>query len=292
MVVYYVPEQALFGMGTQQGVVAQGEPVREGQKLMRIPDLNQMMVNVKVQEAMVRRVRGEKWKSTGLSDGILASQLFQQNPVLSLACFNAFQEMRPAFMEANKTLELFKDREGQPARVRVDAYHDKFLKGHVKYVATVASQADRMSTDVKVYQTMVVIDENLEGLKPGMTAQVTIFTDDQTEHVLAIPVQAIVGGPEMGSKRKCYVQGLRGVEEREIVVGLSNERMAEVKEGLSVGEEVVLNPRTLENEKKKGQGQQGSEKEGGKEGKGKGKDLSGEGGGKGGGSRKGNWQQQ
>src|SRR5207248_4993938 len=32
LVVYYVPEQARFGMGQQQSVVAQGEPVREGQK--------------------------------------------------------------------------------------------------------------------------------------------------------------------------------------------------------------------------------------------------------------------
>ena len=53
MVVYYVPEQARFGGGSQQSIVAQGEPVREGQKLMQIPDLKHMLVNTKVHEALV-----------------------------------------------------------------------------------------------------------------------------------------------------------------------------------------------------------------------------------------------
>src|SRR5262249_34851865 len=37
LVVYYMPEQSRFGSGSQQSIIAQGEPVREGQKLMRIP---------------------------------------------------------------------------------------------------------------------------------------------------------------------------------------------------------------------------------------------------------------
>src|SRR5207245_889316 len=70
---------------------------------------------------------------------------------------------------------------GQPARVRVDAFPDHVLKAHVKQVATVASQADWMSSDVKVYQTMVAIDEPVENLKPGMSAEVTILASDTKE---------------------------------------------------------------------------------------------------------------
>jgi hypothetical protein len=36
-----------------------------------------------------------------------------------------------------------------------------------------------------------------------------------------------------------------GPEERELVIGLSNENKTEVKSGLKEGEEVVLNPRPL-----------------------------------------------
>jgi HlyD family secretion protein len=56
-VVYWVSPQSKYGAGFQQGVVAQGEPVREGQLLMQIPDLTHMMVRVTVQEAQVSQVQ-------------------------------------------------------------------------------------------------------------------------------------------------------------------------------------------------------------------------------------------
>src|SRR5262249_18634342 len=60
LVVYSVPEQSRFGSGSQQSIVAQGEPVREGQKLMRIPNLHKMLVNVRIHEAMVSKLKGEQ----------------------------------------------------------------------------------------------------------------------------------------------------------------------------------------------------------------------------------------
>jgi RND family efflux transporter MFP subunit len=55
IVVYHVPE-ARRG-GPQQPLVAQGEPVREGQKLLEIPDLSRMLLVSKVPEAVVSTVR-------------------------------------------------------------------------------------------------------------------------------------------------------------------------------------------------------------------------------------------
>jgi hypothetical protein len=102
-----------------------------------------------------------------------------------------------------------------------------------------------MSADVKVYQTMVAVDELAQGLKPGMSAEVTVLIDDILNHVLTIPVQAIIGTPAMGRQRKCFVMTPEGPREREIVVGLSNDKMAEIRSGLQEGEEVALNPRVL-----------------------------------------------
>jgi multidrug efflux pump subunit AcrA (membrane-fusion protein) len=56
VVIYYVPEQRRVG-GAQQAIVAQGEPVHEGQKLLQIPDLSHMQVNVHVHEALVAHLR-------------------------------------------------------------------------------------------------------------------------------------------------------------------------------------------------------------------------------------------
>src|SRR5207244_10516068 len=108
---------------------------------------------------------------------------------------------------------------GQPARVLVEAYNDRDLKAHVKSVATVAALGDWMSSDVKMYVTMVALDEPLEGLKPGMSAEVSILVDKTLDNVLIIPVQAIMGTTSMGKKRYCWVKTEIGYEEREILVG-------------------------------------------------------------------------
>lgn len=235
MVVYYIPEQARFGGGSQQSIVAQGEPVREGQKLMQIPDLRHMLVNTKVHEALVSRVHP-----------------------------------------------------GQKATIRIDSYGNRLLRGVVDSVATVAAQADFMSSDVKVYATKVAINsDDMEGmdLKPGMSAEVTIVIADALEHVLTVPLQSIVGGSEMKSKRTVVVMTPSGPQEREVVIGLSNDKVAEVKEGLQEGDEVVENPKAVLGEKAKvrevggdnkggekgGPGDFGGEKKGGGRGKGKGK---------------------
>ncbi|HMF15023.1 MAG TPA: efflux RND transporter periplasmic adaptor subunit, partial [Gemmataceae bacterium] len=122
MVVYYVDERNMRGMG-QQKVIAQGETVSEGQTLMRIPDLRRMAVDVRVHEALVSRVKP-----------------------------------------------------GQVASVKCDSFPDRLLKGSVDQVATMAAQGDWWSSDVKVYSTKVAVDEYLEGLKPGMSAEVTVTT--------------------------------------------------------------------------------------------------------------------
>lgn len=225
MVVYYVPPQVRFGSGTQQSIIAQGEPVREGQKLLQIPDLRYMQIDTRVHEAMVSHVHPE-----------------------------------------------------QPALIRVDAFPDRRLKGRVVFVATVSSQADWLSSDVKVYQTKVMIDDPIPGLKPGMGANVTITIGDALEHVLTVPVQAIVGSAEMGKNRQLVVMTADGPEIRDAVVGMSNDKMAEIKEGLKEGDEVVLNPRTVLGDKiktgKPGRGKgDGGEKSGGEKKKG-GKDRS------------------
>jgi hypothetical protein len=192
MVVYFTPEQARYGGGSQQSIVAQGEPVREGQKLMQIPDLSYMLVNTKVHEALVSHVH-----------------------------------------------------KGQPAVIRADSFPDRRLPGHVDVISNTSSQLDYWSADVKVYITKVAIDETLEGLKPGMSAEVTITIGDVLEHVLTVPIQAVIGSAEMGKTRKCFVMTPEGPVEREIVVGMNNDRMVEIREGLQEGEEVVLNPKAL-----------------------------------------------
>jgi HlyD family secretion protein len=203
LVVYYVSDQARSGGGSQQSIVAQGEPVREGQKMMQIPDLCQMVVNVRVHEAMVSNLR-----TTG---------------------------------------DTKNESSWQMAQIRIDAVPNRILRGHVRTVDTVASQQDWFAADVKLYKTVVSIDEPVAGLKPGMSAEVTIYADESPTDVMVVPVQAIAGTISLGAKPHCFVVGPDGQpERRDVVVGLSNQRLVEVKSGLEEGDKVVLNPASLE----------------------------------------------
>jgi multidrug resistance efflux pump len=214
LVVYYQDERNRWGQG-RQAMINQGEQVTEGQKIMQIPDLEHMMANTKVHEALVTRVQ-----------------------------------------------------RGQPALVKLSSSTGKTLKGKVDSVATMAAAAEWFAGDVKVYVTKVTLDGSVEGLKPGMSAEVTITTGDPLEQVLTVPVQAIVGGPELGDNREVYVRTPKGdTEVRSVVIGLSNDTKVEIKSGLEEGDVIVLNPKVLVGDKAKTR-QPGEDKEQGKNGSG------------------------
>jgi len=251
MVVYWIEERSRWGGGKQR-IIAQGEAVDEGQKLMTIPNLSKMVVNARVHEAMAPRVRADAKRETGFSTLAEFPLYLQPNPLVAATTAAVFKtDLRTPFVSSYRRSEQELVSRGQDARVRVAAFPDRTLQGHVTYISTVASVNDLFASDVKVYQTFVALDESLDGLKPGMDAEVTIEVDSKPEPVLAVPLQAIMGGVEMGQKRKCFVKTEDGPQIKEITLGRSNEKMVEVADGLEEGDEVVLNPVVLLSEKER-----------------------------------------
>jgi len=249
MVVYYKENSGRFG-NSSEGMIAQGAQVKEGQKLMRIPDLRRMQVNTKVHEAMVARIRGDDRVATGYMEFLRLGMYASPDAWSRLATTS--EQALTMLREHHRDKEYREAAPGQKARVRVDAIPDRILEGHVRTVAAVASQNDFFSADVKVYQTLVIIDDNLEELKlkPDMSAEVTIQIDPPKEPTLCVPVQAVVGGAEGGNKRRIYVMTPDGPVERVIEIGVFNDTKAQVLSGLVEDEMVILNPK-LVNDKAK-----------------------------------------
>ena len=108
-----------------------------------------------------------------------------------------------------------------------------------------------MSSEVKLYQTIVSIDDSdVAGLKPDMSAEVNIQVDPAAEKVLAVPIQAVVGGAEGGGSRQVFVLDESGQPQpRPVKLGAYNDRMVEVKEGVAEGDMVVLNPKAIVGDK-------------------------------------------
>jgi HlyD family secretion protein len=135
-------------------------------------------------------------------------------------------------------------KQGLPAVVTIDAFPDLRYRATVQSVAVLPDPGGWMNSDTKVYETVVQIDEDVARLKPGMTAVVEILVD-RLENVLSVPVQAIVQENKM---TWCYVESSGGVERREVELGQTNTILVEVREGLTAGERIVLNPSVLSEE--------------------------------------------
>jgi RND family efflux transporter MFP subunit len=131
-------------------------------------------------------------------------------------------------------------RPDMPATVRVDAFPDITFNAIVSDVAVVPSSSGGWfsSGGVKTYETVVKILDEVDRLKPGMTAVVTIHVD-QIPNVLAVPVQSVV---QVNREIWCYVEAEKEVERRDVELGRSNEKFVHIREGLSAGDRVVLNP--------------------------------------------------
>jgi multidrug resistance efflux pump len=132
LVVYYIPEQTRFGQGAQQGIIAQGEPVREGQKLMQIPDLSEMLVKVNVPEAKVAYLHSEEdpkdrstWQLAQIRPEAFSSRIlhghvkFVENQASQLNFFASDVGVYKTTVTIDDSVEDIKLRAGMKAEVTI-----------------------------------------------------------------------------------------------------------------------------------------------------------------------------
>lgn len=127
---------------------------------------------------------------------------------------------------------------GMPARIKIQ---DREFIGKVVSIANQPEPGGWMSSNVKEYATNVAIDGVTTDLKPGMTAEVEILVADQKD-VLTTPVSAIV---EQRGKFYAWVNNGKTNERRPLLLGKTNDKVIEIKDGLKQGDVVLLNPRAV-----------------------------------------------
>jgi multidrug efflux pump subunit AcrA (membrane-fusion protein) len=130
---------------------------------------------------------------------------------------------------------------GMRARIRV---LDRDFQGEVVSVAN-RPESSWFFSSSKKYPVKVQIDGEPKDLRPGMTAEVEILAA-HLKDVISLPVAAVA---EKGGQTFCCVKNGSTLERRDVVLGMSNDKFVEIKEGVEVGEVVVLNPRAALGEK-------------------------------------------
>ena len=136
--------------------------------------------------------------------------------------------------------EVDKVRPGQSAQIILDAFPDQVLQGQVLEVAPLPDeQRGFMNPDLKVYKTLVSIDGTHDFLKTRMSCKVEIFIR-QLKDAILVPIQVVAN--RRGKKVLYVVDAQATVQEREVKTGAFNATFVQIVEGLSEGEDVLLNP--------------------------------------------------
>jgi HlyD family secretion protein len=134
-------------------------------------------------------------------------------------------------------------RNGMKAKIRIDAFPNQLFDGTVVQVAPRPEPKPMMQGDApNVYSTKVKIDAPIPGLRPGMSSQVEFLVANR-ENALSVPVQAVLS---YAGKGHLAVRKPGGeIELRAVSVGLSNDKLIEITQGIQSGDTVVLNPAAL-----------------------------------------------
>ncbi len=134
---------------------------------------------------------------------------------------------------------LEKTRLGLPAVIKVDALPGEIFYGTVRQIAPLPdAQSMWMNPDLKVYTSEIYIDGSYENLRTGMSCQAEIIVQQYSD-VLYVPLQAVV---RIGTVPHVYVKDDKSFVARPVQVGLDNNKMIHVTEGLREGDTVLLSP--------------------------------------------------
>lgn len=125
---------------------------------------------------------------------------------------------------------------GQPARIVVDSFKDKTFNGHVTKISPLGVEKDNVTT----FEVRVSINNPGGELKVNMTANAEIILEER-KGVLLVPEAAVL----YDRKRNTFLevpdpnaeQGRRRVA---VKLGISNGVKTELLEGLSEGQQVIL----------------------------------------------------
>jgi membrane fusion protein (multidrug efflux system) len=121
-------------------------------------------------------------------------------------------------------------RVGLEARANYHAFGDRTFAGSVVRLAPTVDQRTRaLRAEVEV--------DNSEGLlRPGMFVEVTLI-GERRENVPVIPRRALT---DRGGQRVVFVLRGQRVEQQQVTLGLGDDEIVEIVEGLAPGERVVV----------------------------------------------------
>lgn len=146
-------------------------------------------------------------------------------------------------------------KEGQRVSFTVDAYPNETFDGIVTQVRQNATTTDNVVT----YEVAISAPNPDLKLKPGLTANVTIYTLERT-NVLSVPTKALKFTPTketIGPKdkivdckgsQKVWIKDGRTFKAIAVQTGITDGIRTEIKSGIAAGQKVIVDMKAAEEE--------------------------------------------
>lgn len=129
--------------------------------------------------------------------------------------------------------------QGFDAVIRIENRPERRFRGSVRKVALLPdAQASWLNPNAKLYATEVLIDDEVSGLRPGVSARAEIIITNILQ-ALSVPIQSVVnrpGGPV------CFAKRGQSVVPVSVTTGLFNDQFVEITAGLKPGDLILLAP--------------------------------------------------
>lgn len=191
-------------------------------------------------------------------DGVVLSKVVEEGQTVAASfntpeLFTIAQDLTNMQVVADvDEADIAEVKEGDRVTFTVDAYPDDVFQGNVTQVR----QAATTTNNVVTYEVVISAPNADLKLKPGLTANVTIITNEKAD-VCAVPVKALRFTPaesmlqpgekivDCQGKNKVWVK--QGEEIRAIAVetGISNGAMTEITGGVKPGDIVITGCNTM-----------------------------------------------
>lgn len=141
-------------------------------------------------------------------------------------------------------IDISKIKVGQIVKIGIDAFPEKKFTGIVTEVANIGEQIQ--SSNAKVFEVKIIVNEFDSILRPAMTTKNTIVTAT-IKDVMFAPIESVFSDDSV-----TYVFRKKGggIEKQQVIVGLSNENEIILKAGVNPDDELYLvqpeNPEKME----------------------------------------------
>jgi cobalt-zinc-cadmium efflux system membrane fusion protein len=119
---------------------------------------------------------------------------------------------------------------GQRISLKVASLPEKTFSGRISRIGT------SVGGETRVVLVQAEVNNSLRQLKPGMFAQLEVWTNQTSADILVVPTSAVV---EANGKKLVYLQNGNSFQPAEVRLGETSGDMVEIKSGLFEGDMIV-----------------------------------------------------